>query len=248
MEYRSSAVAVRLDNVFVDYGVFADKHLTLRRLAAQRFKGRDSVLVHALKGISNTIYEGEVLGVVGSNGSGKSTLLNVIAGLLPPSKGSVLVKSQPALLGIKSALKPELSGGRNIEIGALAMGLKMEEINKYKESIQEFTELGEALDRPMRTYSKGMRARLAFSIATIKTPEILLIDEALAVGDAGFRKKSLGRIREMQNDAKTIIMVSHNLNEMRKTCSRALWVEKGILKMDGEVEEVLDSYEKQSAS
>ena len=124
----------------------------------------------------------------------------------------------------------------------------MEEINKYKESIQEFTELGEALDRPMRTYSKGMRARLAFSIATIKTPEILLIDEALAVGDAGFRKKCLGRIREMQNDAKTIIMVSHNLNEMRKTCSRALWVEKGILKMDGEVEEVLDSYEKQSAS
>ena len=241
-------IAIRLEDVFVDYEVFADKHLTLRRLAAQRFKGRDSRLVHALKGISNIIYEGEVLGVVGSNGSGKSTLLSVIAGLLPPSNGSVLVKSQPALLGVNAALKPELSGDRNIEIGALAMGLKMSEINSYKTQIQEYTELGEALDRPMRTYSSGMRSRLAFSIATIKTPEILLIDEALAVGDAEFRKKSLNRIREMQNDAKTIIMVTHNLSEIRKTCSRAIWIEKGLLKMDGEVKEVLDLYEQQSTS
>ena len=124
----------------------------------------------------------------------------------------------------------------------------MSEINSYKTQIQELTELGEALDRPMRTYSSGMRSRLAFSIATIKTPEILLIDEALAVGDAEFRKKSLNRIREMQNDAKTIIMVTHNLSEIRKTCSRAIWIEKGLLKMDGEVKEVLDLYEQQSTS
>ena len=200
--------------------------------------------VHALKGISNIIREGEIVGIVGSNGSGKSTLLSVIAGLIPPTEGSILVASQPALLGVNAALKPELSGHRNIEIGALAMGLKMNEISEELERIKDFTELGEALSRPMRTYSSGMRSRLAFSIATVKTPEILLIDEALAVGDKKFREKSLSRIREMQEEAGTIVMVSHNLGEIRKTCSRALWIDNGVLREDGEVSEVLSAYEK----
>ena len=236
-------IAVHLDNVVVDYEVFADKHLTLRRLAAQRFSGRESTMVHALKGVTNSIFEGEIVGVVGANGSGKSTLLSVIAGLIPPNLGSVHVRSQPALLGVNAALKPELSGHRNIEIGALAMGVKMDEINSQLEEIEKFTELGEALARPMRTYSSGMRARLAFSIATVRTPEILLIDEALAVGDKKFREKSFNRIREMQAEAGTIVMVTHNLGEIRKTCSRALWIDEGVLKKDGEVSEVLSAYE-----
>ncbi len=241
-------VTIHLKNVIVDYEVFADKHLTLRRLAAQGFRGRESTMVHALKGISNIIREGEIVGIVGSNGSGKSTLLSVIAGLIPPTEGSILVASQPALLGVNAALKPELSGHRNIEIGALAMGLKMNEISEELERIEDFTELGEALSRPMRTYSSGMRSRLAFSIATAKTPEILLIDEALAVGDKKFREKSLSRIREMQEEAGTIVMVSHNLGEIRTTCSRALWIDNGILREDGEVSEVLSAYEKAESS
>ncbi len=239
----SRNIAVYIRDVSIDFKVFSDNDMTLRRLTAQRFSGRESSTVHALKQISNTIYEGEVVGVVGSNGSGKSTLLAAIAGLLPPTSGKILVRSQPSLLGINAALKPELSGHRNIEIGGLAMGLKMEEISEELEKIADFTELGEALSRPIRTYSSGMRSRLAFSIATVQTPEILLIDEALAVGDQKFKEKSLNRIREMQNEAGTIVMVTHNLGEIRKTCSRALWIDNGHLRSDGDVEEILALYE-----
>ncbi len=236
-------VAIHLDDVHIEYKVFADSRLTLRRLVSQRFSGRESTTVHAVKGVSNTIYEGEIVGIVGSNGSGKSTLLSAIAGLLPATSGAIRVRSQPTLLGVNAALKPELSGHRNIVVGGLAMGLKMAEVRSHMDAIAEFTELGEALNRPLRTYSSGMRARLAFSIATIVTPEILLIDEALAVGDKKFRAKSLARVREMQADAGTILMVTHNLDEVRKTCNRALWLDQGVLQMDGEVDEVLEAYE-----
>ena len=126
------------------------------------------------------------------------------------------------------------------------MGLQLHEINKEFKKIEEFTELGDALSRPLRTYSSGMRARLAFSIATVRTPEILLIDEALAVGDKSFREKSLKRVREMQAEAGTIVMVTHNLEEIKKTCTRALWLENGHLKLDGEVDFVIDSYKQSS--
>jgi len=241
-------VSISLENVFVDYEAIADKNLTIKNLMTQGLSSRESTTVNALKGITNTIFEGEVIGVVGLNGSGKSTLLSTIAGLTPPTTGSILVRSQPALLGVNAALKPELSGRRNIEIGALAMGLKMDEINSRLHAIEDFTELGQALYRPMRTYSRGMRARLIFSIATIKTPDILLIDEALAVGDKKFRKKSLNKIRKIQEEAGTIVMVTHNLIEIRKTCSRVLWIDNGSLRLDGNVEEVLENYEEESSN
>ena len=239
-------ITIHVDNVVVDYKVYVDKHMTLRHLASAGFSGREATVVNALKGVTNTIYRGEVIGVLGSNGSGKSTLLSAIAGLVPLASGSVLVRSEPALLGVNAALKPELSGHRNIEIGGLAMGLQLQEINKEFKKIEEFTELGDALSRPLRTYSSGMRARLAFSIATVRTPEILLIDEALAVGDKSFREKSLKRVREMQAEAGTIVMVTHNLEEIKKTCTRALWLENGHLKLDGEVDFVIDSYKQSS--
>ena len=236
-------VAIHLDDVHIEYKVYADSRLTMRRLVSQRFSGRESTVVHAVKGVSSTISEGEIVGIVGSNGSGKSTLLSAIAGLVPATSGSIRVRAQPTLLGVNAALKPELSGHRNIVVGGLAMGLKLTEVWAHMDDIAEFTELGEALDRPLRTYSSGMRARLAFSIATIRTPEILLIDEALAVGDKKFRAKSLARVREMQAEAGTIVMVTHNLDEVRKTCTRAVWLDQGILRMNGEVDPVLEAYE-----
>lgn len=238
-----SVATVVVSNLHVQYKVYADNRMTLRRLVSQGFRGREATIVHAVRDVSFTAYQGDAIGIVGSNGSGKSTLLAAVAGLLPPAAGSVLVRSQPALLGVNAALKPELSGWRNIYIGALALGIPMAEIRAEIDSVAEYTELGEALNRPLKTYSSGMRARLAFSIATLRTPEILLIDEALAVGDKGFREKSLARVREMQAEAGTILMVTHNLGEIRATCNRAIWLENGGLMLDGDVDEVLAAYE-----
>ena len=237
------AVTVAVDDLHVQYRVYADRHLTLRRLVSQRFGGRDTTVVHAVRGISFTVHRGEAVGIVGSNGSCKSTLLAAIAGLLPPSNGRVLVRSQPTLLGVNAALKPELSGRRNIVIGALAMCLTMDEVRSDLDRVAEYTELEEALNRPIRTYSSGMRARLAFAIATLRIPDILLIDEALAVGDRHFRSKSLELVRQMQAEAGTILMVTHNLNEIRSTCSRAIWIDDGEIRADGAVDEVLTAYE-----
>lgn len=239
----AAPLTVVVRDLHVRYQVYADRQLTLRRLVSQRFSGRESTEVHAVRGVTFDVHEGEAVGIVGSNGSGKSTLLAAIAGLLPPSSGEVLVRSQPSLLGINAALKPDLSGRRNIVIGSLAMGLPMDEVRTELERVAEYTELGDALDRPLRTYSSGMRSRLAFAIATIRTPDILLIDEALAVGDQHFRAKSLARVREMQAEAGTILMVTHNLNEIRSTCSRVIWLDRGELRADGDVAEVLAAYE-----
>ncbi len=236
-------IAISVRDLHVRFKIYADKSFTMRRMFTGGFKGRAPEEVHAVRGVSFDVNVGEVVGVLGSNGSGKSTLLGAIAGLLPPAQGAVMVRHQAVLLGVNAALNNHLSGNRNIYLGCLAMGMSMSEIRERIDDVAEFTELGAALQRPLRTYSSGMRARLAFAIATLQQPEILLIDEALAVGDRTFRKKSLDRVREIQAKAGTIVMVTHNLNEIRSTCSRALWVDEGELKMDGSVNEVVDRYE-----
>ena len=186
---------------------------------------------------------GEAVGIVGSNGSGKSTLLRAIAGLQSLESGSIRVRGEVGLLGVGAAFKPTLSGYRNVFLGGLAMGMSREQIDDKMEEIVAFSGLGDAMGRPMNTYSSGMRARLAFSIATLRVPDILLIDEALAVGDKEFRAKSLERIREIQAAAGTVVMVTHNLNEIRETCSRVVWLEDGELHADGPVDDVLPRYE-----
>ena len=146
--------------------------------------------VHALKGVSFTAYENETIGVIGSNGSGKSTLMRALTGLTPPAAGAVYARSRPNLLGVGAALLPNLSGSRNIVLGGLAMGFSRDEVEQLKADIAEFAELGDSIDLPMRTYSSGMQARLKFSIAAARSHDILIIDEALAVGDKRLRKRS----------------------------------------------------------
>ncbi|ORT53722.1 ABC transporter ATP-binding protein [Streptomyces sp. CB03238] len=202
--------------------------------------------VHAVKGVSFAAYKGEAIGLIGSNGSGKSTLLKAVAGLLPTTEGRIYTHGQPSLLGVNAALMGDLTGERNVILGGLAMGMSREQIQERYQDIVDFSginEKGDFISLPMRTYSSGMGARLRFSIAAAKSHDVLLIDEALATGDAKFQRRSQERISELRERAGTVFLVSHSNSAIRQTCDRAIWLEAGRLLMDGPAGEVVDAYE-----
>ncbi|MFD8416120.1 MULTISPECIES: ABC transporter ATP-binding protein [unclassified Streptomyces] len=202
--------------------------------------------VHAVKGVSFTAYRGEAIGLIGSNGSGKSTLLKAIAGLQPVARGTVYSHGQPSLLGVNAALMNDLTGERNVILGGLAMGMSREQVRERYQDIVDFSginEKGDFISLPMRTYSSGMGARLRFSIAAAKDHEVLMIDEALATGDAAFQRRSHKRIEELRAQAGTVFLVSHGIGTVRETCDRAIWLEAGVLRMDGPADEVCAAYE-----
>lgn len=198
--------------------------------------------VHAVKDVSFVAYHGESIGVVGRNGSGKSTLLRAVAGLVPPTKGDVWADGTPSLLGVNAVLVKQVSGARNIYIGAQALGLSKAEVDAVYDDIAEFSGLGDAIHLPMATYSSGMAARLRFAISTAVVPPVLVIDEALATGDAHFRARSEQRIMKLREQAGTVFLVSHSADTIRSMCDRALWLDQGQLVMDGQVDEVVDAY------
>jgi teichoic acid transport system ATP-binding protein len=232
---------VVVDDVHVIYKVFGTgrKASKVNGKIAKKTRMRE---VHAVKGVSFVVHEGETIGIVGSNGSGKSSLMRAIAGLYPCTKGAVYTFGKPTMLGVGAALLPNLSGEKNIILGGLAMGYEKKEIQKASKSIIDFSGLKDFIDLPMRTYSQGMSARLRFSIAASKKHDILIIDEALAVGDRQFRLKAEEKIRQMRKDAGTVFLVSHNMKSIQETCNRVLWIEKGELKMDGEPKAVCDAF------
>jgi len=199
--------------------------------------------IHAVRGVSFEAYEGESIGIVGRNGSGKSTLLAAIAGLLPPEAGAVYSAGQPTLLGVNAALITELTGERNVMLGCMAMGMTRAEATKVYESIVEFSGIGEFVNIPMHAYSSGMGARLRFAIAAAKSHDVLLVDEALATGDLEFQRRSEARINELRASAGTVFLVSHSHGVIRDTCTRAIWLDKGLIKMDGPADEVVEAYE-----
>ena len=198
--------------------------------------------VHAVRGISFTAHKGEAVGIIGRNGSGKSTLLRAIAGLLPPEKGAVYTDGQPSLLGVNAALMNDLTGERNVTLGCLAMGMSPQQAKDAYDGIVDFAGIGDFISLPMRTYSSGMAARLRFAIAAAKDHNVLMIDEALSTGDQNFQRKSEKRITELREQAGTVFLVSHSLTTVTDTCSRALWIDKGLLRMDGPAEEVVEAY------
>jgi teichoic acid transport system ATP-binding protein len=201
--------------------------------------------VHAVKGVTLVAYEGDAIGLVGTNGSGKSTLLRAIAGLLPPESGSVYTKHQPSLLGVNAALLNDLSGERNVVLGCLAMGMPRSEVKGRVQEIIDFSgvnDRGDFASLPMKTYSSGMAARLRFAIAAAKNHDILLIDEALATGDAAFRRRSAERVQELRATAGTVFLVSHDLSSIQESCERTIWLESGLIRMDGPTEEVVEAY------
>jgi teichoic acid transport system ATP-binding protein len=202
--------------------------------------------VHAVKNVTFTAYKGEAIGLIGRNGSGKSTLLRAIAGLLPPASGAIYTGGQPSLLGVNAAMMNDLTGDRNVVLGCLAMGMSAAEIEERYDDIVEFSGIGEFIDLPMSTYSSGMSARLKFAIASAKTHDILLVDEALATGDAEFRVRSEQKIKQLRDEAGTVFLVSHSLDVVLDTCNRAIWLDRGILRMDGDVQDVVDAYNQEA--
>ncbi|TDU88496.1 teichoic acid transport system ATP-binding protein [Kribbella voronezhensis] len=202
--------------------------------------------VHAVKNVSFTAYKGDAIGLIGRNGSGKSTLLRAIAGLLPPASGAIYTGGQPSLLGVNAAMMNDLTGDRNVVLGCLAMGMTLAEIEERYDDIVEFSGIGDFIDLPMSTYSSGMSARLKFAIASAKTHDILLVDEALATGDAEFRVRSEKKIKELRSSAGCVFLVSHSLDVVLDTCNRAIWLDKGVLRMDGDVKEVVEAYNQEA--
>jgi teichoic acid transport system ATP-binding protein len=199
--------------------------------------------VHAIRGMSFVAYRGDAVGVIGRNGSGKSTLLRAIAGLLPAEQGNVYTAGEAALLGVNAALLNDLTGERNVVLGCLAMGMSREETREMYPSIVEFSGVGDFIDLPMKTYSSGMGSRLRFAIAAARSQDILLVDEALATGDAEFRVRSHARISELQQAAGTVFLVAHNLEEVELTCNRVIWMERGQIVKEGEdVIGIIDEY------
>jgi teichoic acid transport system ATP-binding protein len=241
------APTVICDDVHVVYRVLGGKKrpdaTATRGRRSLRRPGAEARKVHAVRGVSLVAHEGDAIALIGRNGSGKSTLLRAISGLMPPESGHVYTAGRPTLLGVNAALIKDLPGEDNILLGCMAMGMTRQEARAQRDWIVEFADLGDFISLPMRTYSSGMAARLRFAIAAAKSHEILMIDEALATGDAEFRRRSEQRIVELRKQAGTVFLVSHSLGVVRMTCNRALWLEQGRVIMDGEVNEVVDAYE-----
>jgi ABC-type polysaccharide/polyol phosphate transport system ATPase subunit len=236
--------AVKVDNLSVTYRTTFEKRPTLKG-ALLRLGRRERTVreIEAVRDVSFEVPHGIVLGIVGVNGAGKSTLMRTIAGILPPTRGRVEVHGRVStLLALGVGFNAELSGRENVVLGGLAAGLTRAQLAAKYDEIAEFAELGDFMDLPMRTYSSGMYGRLAFSVAVNMEPDILLVDEALSVGDPRFKNKSFEKMRELCSQARTIILVSHALQSIRTLCNEIVWLHNGRIARRGDVDTVIDAY------
>ena len=199
---------------------------------------------YALKDISFSVKKGEIVGFLGTNGSGKSTLFKILSGLSEASSGEVIINGETALISIRSGLKNQLTGLENIELKGALMGLSKKQIQESVAPIAEFAELGDFIHQPVKSYSSGMKSRLGFAISVSMEPDIILIDEALSVGDAAFNEKCLRKIKELQKKGKTIFFVSHSIGEVKKFCTSAVWLECGSIMTTGTIQDVTNQYSK----
>ena len=237
-----SQLAIKAEEVTVEFRPFVERKPTLRRTLAN-FRSRQRELVRALDQVSFEVMKGEAFGIVGRNGAGKSTLLRVVAGTLRPDGGRAVSWGRTStLLQLGVGFNAELSGIRNIYLGGLAAGLRRARIDEIFDDIVAYAELEEAIDRPIKTYSSGMLARLAFSIGMHLEPDILLLDEIMSVGDESFKAKSEKTMQDLLARSGTIVFVSHNLNKVAEFCDRAMWLERGVVQEIGPAEEVVDGY------
>jgi ABC-2 type transport system ATP-binding protein len=237
---------IKLQNISLKYRLIKERKRTFQAHIVNYFKGKrlDTQILWALKNVSLDIGDGEALGIIGHNGAGKSTLLKVVSGVMKPVEGRVNVLGKIApLIELGAGFDPELTGRENIYLNASILGFSRKEINAKYDRIVEFSELRDFIDAPLKNYSSGMIARLGFSVATEVDPDILIIDEVLAVGDAQFKTKSKERILQFRKKGITILFVSHDMDEVRSLCSKVLWLDHGYMKMIGDADTVIPEYE-----
>lgn len=226
-----NAIVVR--DVHKSFKVYFDKGFSLKERFLSRKRNRfEDRLV--LKGVNLEVQKGEAVGLIGKNGSGKSTLLKLLTRIMYPSLGEIIIDGRvSSLIELGAGFHPDMSGRENIYINASIFGLTRCEINRRIQKIIDFSELEEYIDTPVRTYSSGMYMRLAFSVAINVDADILLIDEILAVGDAGFQSKCFGKLREIKANGTTIVIVSHSLAQIEQICDRSVWLNDGVIELDG---------------
>ena len=243
--HKTGDLAVSVQNLGLTYTTAIDRRPTLKaRVKAVGRGTKQTRVVQALENVNLDVTYGQVLGVIGTNGAGKSSLMRTIAGIIPPSTGRIEVfGSVSTLLALGVGFNPSLSGRANVYLGGLAAGMTRREIEYHFDEIAEFSELGDAIDAPMRTYSSGMYARLGFSVAATVQPDILIVDEALSTGDAHFKEKSFNRIKELRSEDRALILVSHAMGTLREICNDVAWLHKGKLVTRGNPNQVIDEYQ-----
>ena len=236
---------ITVDNVSMHFRMDKNRTTSLKEWVVSFLKGKQQYEeFHALENVTFDVKRGEIFGVIGRNGAGKSTLLKVVSGIYKPTSGKAVSAGRIApMLELGSGFDPELSGRDNIFLNGAILGFSEEFLKSKYDEIVAFSELGDFIHQPIKTYSSGMMMRLAFSVATIVEPEILIVDEILAVGDASFQQKSRARMLKLMRGGTTVLFVSHSMDQIREMCDRVLWLDHGTVKMIGPTQEVCDAYE-----
>ena len=236
---------IEVKNVSMGYRVDSNRVNTLKEWAVTKLKRElHYEMFWALTDVTFDVDRGDVVGIIGRNGAGKSTILKIISGLFKPTEGTIITRGRVVpMLELGSGFDPELTGRENIFLNGAILGYTEQFLNEQYDQIVEFSELQEFIDRPIKTYSSGMMMRLAFSVATIVNPEILIVDEILAVGDDAFQRKSHKKMMELMHGGATVLYVSHNLNQIRDLCNKVVWLDHGKVVMQGDTDEVCDAYQ-----
>ncbi len=239
---QTSTIAIKVEHVSKQFKLFYDKHYTLKEKLVF-WKSKKSELHKVLNDINLEIEKGESVALIGVNGSGKSTLLKLMTKIIYPTSGEIQINGKlTSLLELGAGFHPDFTGRENIYFNASIFGLTAKDIDSRIREIIDFSELGDLIDSPVRTYSSGQYMRLAFSVAINVDAEILLIDEILAVGDQHFQDKCFNKLMELKNSGKTIVIVSHSLGSIQRFCDRAVWLNNGRVQMDGEIDKVISEY------
>ena len=241
----SKKTMIEVSDVTMRFRLNNDRILSLKEFVTTALRGRLQYNdFTALEHVSFTVRKGETLGLIGRNGAGKSTLLKVISGILKPTDGTVACHGNVVpMLELGSGFDMDLNGRENIFLNGAILGYSEEYLKSKYEEIVDFSELGQFIEVPIRNYSSGMLARLAFSVASVVNPVILIVDEILSVGDAGFQEKSRKRMLELMGGGTTVLFVSHSLDQIREMCGRVIWLEHGQVKASGRAEEICNAYE-----
>ena len=237
---------IRADNVGMSFRI-SNKHTTsMKEWVITKLKKEDRYHEFiALQDVNFSVNKGDIVGIIGSNGSGKSTLLKIISGIYKPTDGRISVAGHIApLLELGSGFDYELSGEENVFLNGAIMGYSASFLKSQSHNIVDFSELGEFIHQPIKTYSSGMLMRLAFSVATLVEPDILIVDEILAVGDEKFQKKSYAKMQSLMCSGATVLLVSHNLTQVREMCTKVIWLEQGCLRMIGDTDVICNAYMK----